>query len=147
MNRSSLTLAAAVLGATLLVGPAGAVDPPLMALPESSAWQIGRAFVAAYNRGDTESLTGFLGQHLSAGAIGQEAPASRVHELQQRRRETGPVEIVEVSGVPSAVVLNARGAVTGADVILLLSSDEPGRLVELRVVRDEAEGIALRGAR
>jgi hypothetical protein len=143
MKRSSLFLAAALLAAP--VARAVAADPPLMALPESPAWQLGRAFVTAYNQGDAASLARFLEQHLSPGAIGQQALPQRVRELQQRRRETGPVEIVEASGVPYVLVLNARGGTAGADVILLVSSDDPRRLEELRVVPEEAD-VAYRAA-
>jgi hypothetical protein len=138
-----------VLGIGVLLAAAAAqAQAPLMALPESPAWQHGRSFVSAYNAGGSAALPRYFASHLSAHAEAQRAGSRRAAALQALRREVGEIEVVEASGVPHALVLSARTRQGEAlDIVLLVNSDDPSRLDDVLVVRDAGagSGLALRG--
>jgi hypothetical protein len=137
--RASLFLASALLlGAPAARGD----DATLLSLPQSAAWRLGHAFVAAYNAGDADALRGYLSAHLAPAAQRETPVAARVAELLRLRAESGPLEVVEVSGVPHALVLNGGTA----DVVVIADGADPARLAALHVTPVAAEDVALRGA-
>lgn len=137
-------LRSAALVAALVASTAAADDEAtLLALPDSPAWAHGRAFVAAFNTGERAPLSRFLAQRLSARALGNEALKPRLAELERVRGDVGALEVVEASGVSHVLVLAARDA----DVIVIVSPDDPARLDDVRVVRNAVDGLALQESR
>jgi hypothetical protein len=142
--KSKLRSLRAALGSALwlFVTAAAAGEPGLWSLPESAAARAGRAFVDAYNREDVAALRGYLSAHLSEQALREEGLNARVDTLRGLRRELGPLEIVEASGVERVLVLNALGAGGDADIVVIGNADDPARLDGLMVIRSDNATLA-----
>jgi len=147
MSRKHQFLSPALGGALLLASAALSAEAPLLALPESPAWQHSRAFVEAYNAGDGAALSRYFATRLSDRAAAEQAGIWRAAELQKLRNELGAIEVIEASGVSHVLVLNgnSRGG-EAVDVVIVVNADDPARIDELRLIRAGAPDVALREA-
>lgn len=129
---------AAVLAASLALTSfaTGAQEPRLAAVPEAPAWTLGQRFVTALNGYDRAALEHFLAENLSAAALRQLAVPARALNLLQERRRLGAVEIIEVSGVPHALVFNLRNVARtkAAEVVIVMEASDSGLADEIVLI-------------
>jgi hypothetical protein len=129
----SSVLAAAVL---LASSAAAAESPRLTSVPLAPAWTLGHSFVAALNGYDRQALEHFLIEHLSSAALRQQTAPDRARDLLRARRQMGAVEIIEVSGVPHALVFNVRNGsrTAAAEIVIVIEASDSGLADEIVLI-------------
>lgn len=105
--------------------------------PSTTAGQIAKAYLEAFNSGDREKLRAFEETYRSAGALQKRPVDQRVARLLALREQTGNLEPARVlRETPNSLTITVRAAKAGmwADCTFSIEEEPPHKLVSVAIM-------------